>query len=133
MRKPTSKAILDNCRCPKPSAKQMRKWNRVLRQYTAEMDQLEQQLGYAKLIESPPLKEWGNRSSLWDDMEMFGLVIEDDNSLTGFWIDPETGSRHGSYWIPDGRESEIPTIDTPSYDGVAWDAKPIFSNSIAIG
>lgn len=118
----------------------MRKWNRVLRQYTAEMEQLNEQLGFAELEpELPSLKRWGDKSSLWEDMEMFGYEVTDHSleSLTGFYRDPQSGKSHSEYYVPSEREIQVEllsvTIDSPPSNGVAWDAKPVNPNSIAIG
>jgi hypothetical protein len=117
----------------------MKKWNRVLRQYTAELEQLNEQLGFAELEpDYPPLKEWGNRSSLWDDMEMFGYEVTDHQleSLKGFYKDPLTGNSRSEYHVPSEREIEVElltvSVDSPPSYKVAWDAKPITSNSVAI-
>lgn len=109
------------------SAKLNRKWNKIQNQYGSEMDQLLKQLWPEP--EAMPLVYWDS-SSLWDDLEMFGIVLVEDSahleSLKGFWVDQETGNSRSDYWIPKG-ESEVPTItiDNPPTVDSAWDARPL--------
>ena len=116
----------------KPSAKLMRKWNRIQLAWQAELERIED--AFWPEPDYPPLQRWGDESSLWDDIEMFGIILDDTGleSLSGFYVDQDTGRSHDQYWIPDGWESEIPTIDTPSLDGVAWDAAPVYKTGTAI-
>ena len=126
MRKFTDSATLNACRCPKPKASMLRKWNRIQRQYAAEMEQLLEQL-FPLRYEVPELTVYDG--GLWEDMEMFGYEVTDHQleSLTGFWVDPVTGSRHSAYYVPSSKELELDlfeiTIDNPPSVDVAWDAK----------
>ena len=110
----------------RPSKHLLRKWNRILRQYTAEMEQLEEQLWPEPELPELTVYDGG----IWDDLEMFGYEVTDHQleSLTGFWVDPETGSRHSAYYVPSSEELELETlcvsIDQPPRVDVAWDAKP---------
>lgn len=136
MRTYTKPEVLNKCRCPKPKASTLRKWNRVQRQYAAEMEQLLEQL-WPTRYEVPELTQWDG-SSLWDDMEMFGYEITDHQleSLTGFWRDPETGSTHSEYYVPSSKELVLETlwvsIDSPPTVDVAWDAAPVHSASLSV-
>ena len=120
----------------RPSKHLLRKWNRIEAAYKAEMEQLEEQLWPEPDL--PELTFWDG-SSLWDDLEMFGYEITDHQleSLTGFWRDPVTGSTHSEYYIPSSEELELDlltvSIDRPPSYEVAWDARPINPNCIAIG
>lgn len=111
----------------KPSKHLLRKWNRILRQYTAEMDQLLEQLWPEP--ELPELTFWDG-SSLWDDFEMFGYEITDHSleTLTGFYRDPVTGSIHSGYYVPSSKELDLDlfeiSIDNPPKVDVAWDSRP---------
>ena len=97
-------------------------WYRKASKLQATLDALEPE------VEIAPLSSW-EPGNLWDDCEMFGFRVDDQQleSLCGFYRDPDTGSLHGSYYFPDddGDLVEIPTIDRPNRDGVAWDALPI--------
>lgn len=120
----------------KPTAKLASKWNRKLKAYEAEIQRLEE--SFFPYPEIPELTFWDG-SSLWDDMEMFGYEITDHHleSLTGFWRDPATGNTHSEYWVPTSKEVEIDlltvSIDQPPSYEVAWDARPINPNCIAVG
>lgn len=137
MRTYTRPEVLAACQCPKPKANSLRKWNRILRQYTAEMEQLDEQL-FGVAPEAPPLKRWGDKSSLWDDMEMFGYEVTDHQleSLTGFWRDPQSGNSHSDYHVPSEREIELElltvSVDSPPSNEVAWDARPVHPNSVGM-
>lgn len=102
-------------------SKQQRKWYRKAAELQAEIDASEPEV----LI--PPLTHW-NGDNLWDDCEMFGLVLEDPElvSLDGFYRDPVSGSLYGNYWVSDygDPEIELTTIDEPPFDG-NWDAIPV--------
>ena len=108
----------------KPPKRLEAKWNRIQRSWRDELEQLIEQVFDNEVVEGSPMTYWDE--SLWDSIEMFGLVLMDKNleSLKGFWIDQETGDSRSDYWIPDGEESEIPTIDHPPSVDVAWDARP---------
>ena len=104
------------------------KWNRIHRQYVAELRQLEEQL-FPVRVESSPMTYWDE--SLWDSIEMFGLVLDEDiaylESLKGFWVDQDTGERRGQGYIPDDTLCgyQITCIDVPPRDEAAWDARPV--------
>lgn len=125
MRSYTKPEVLNQCRCPKPRASTLRKWNRILRQYTAEMDQLEEQLWPEPELPELTFYEGG----IWADLEMFGYEVTDHSleSLTGFYVDPVTGNTHSEYYIPTPKELTLDlfeiSIDNPPSVDVAWDAK----------
>ena len=109
----------------KTSASQIRRWNRIQQQYAAEMEQLLKQL--FPEAELPPMVYW-DHSSLWDDLEMFGIVLLEDNgleSLKGFWVDQDTGRRNADYYIPSGYiDIDTISVDNPPTVDAAWDARP---------
>ena len=109
----------------RPTKRQSTKWNRIQRQYAAEMDQLQEQL-FPENYQLPELLYWDN-SSLWDNIEMFGIVLDDDlgylESLKGFWVDQKTGDRRATWWLDTGDFEEVSIFNPPTEDA-AWDARP---------
>ena len=126
MRSYTKPEVLNQCRCPKPKASTLRKWNRIQRQYAAEMAQLLEQLWPVR-YEVPELTVYDG--GIWEDMEMFGYEVTDHSleSLTGFYRDQVTGSIHSGYYVPSSKELDLDlfeiSIDNPPSVDVAWDAK----------
>lgn len=53
---------------------------------------------------------------MWDAMWRFGIVLDNDRMerLTGYWVDPDTGSRHCGYYVPDDYDTTIPTVSLDS-------------------
>lgn len=109
-----------------PSQRLIAKWNRIDSAYEAEMEQLLEQL-FPEDYQIPDLVYWDG-SSLWDDIEMFGLVLVDHTleSLKGFWVDQETGDSRSAYYLPEA-DSDVETIsiDNPPTADSAWDARPL--------
>ena len=56
---------------------------------------------------------------LWDRMWRFGIVVDNDiprlESLQGFWVDQDSGSRRADYYVPSDYDITIPlvSIDCP--------------------
>lgn len=102
--------------------KTTRFWYRKAAELQAQIDNL------APAIELPPLISWDG-TSLWDDMEMFGLEIDDPRleRLTGFYRDEITGCTHSDYRISDDDLVELSfiTLDNPPREEAAWDAIPV--------
>lgn len=113
--------------CPRPHKRTEAKWNRIQRSWRDELEQLIEQVFDNGVVENSPMTYWDE--SLWDSIEMFGLVLDEDSmyleSLKGFWVDQDTGLSRAEYWVPDGYLSEVPTIDCPPTVDVAWDARSL--------
>lgn len=127
MRNYTDSATLNSCKCPKPSAKLTRKWNRRLKAYEREIAMLEHRFFPEPKVPEPTSYAGG----IWDDLWMFGYEVTDHQleSLTGFWKDPQSGNSHSEYWVPSEKELTIElrsiSIDHPPSEDVAWDAAPV--------
>jgi len=76
-------------------------------------------------------RDWALSSAelTWIAVWRYGIIVDDTGfkSLGSYWNPNGDLVVQPDYYVPDDFDTEVPTIDSPNTEGVAWDARPVTS------